>query len=250
MEINPRKLKKAFKILRRNYGAPGRDGISIRDIKMNFSDNMAYLKKRLDNEDYLFTPPSFTTFSDFNGKLRKVYVYTVMDRWVQHYLKLELAPLINSLLQPYTFAHIRGRNNIDASKYILQENPPYVLKLDIAEFYQSINNFRLFHLIDKIEFDSYLRHLLIQSFANSSDQGLPLGHVLSPTLSNLYMNDFDLNFPTGYARYSDDLLFVLNSKFDKQNIVNKVIIELEKLDLKLNCKKTKIFRQPKIKDLL
>jgi hypothetical protein len=132
----------------------------------------------------------------------------------------------------------------------LQENPPYVLKLDVAEFYQSINNFRLFHLIDKIEFDSYLRHLLIQSFANSSDQGLPLGHVLSPTLSNLYMNDFDLNFPTGYARYSDDLLFVLNSKFDKQNIVNKVIIELQKLDLKLNCKKTKIFRQPKIKDLL
>jgi len=42
----------------------------------------------------------------------------------------------------------------------------------------------------------------------------------------------------------------LNSKFDKQNIVNKVIIELQKLDLKLNCKKTKIFRQPKIKDLL
>jgi hypothetical protein len=64
------------------------------------------------------------------------------------------------------------------------------------------------------------------------------------------MNDFDVNFPTDYARYSDDLLFALNDGLDKQNIINKVTIELQKIDLKLNHEKTKVFKNPTIKDLL
>jgi retron-type reverse transcriptase len=178
MEIDSRKLKKAFKILRRNYGAPGPDGVSIRDIKLNFPDKIVCLKQCLDNEEYSFTSPSYSTFVDFSGKLRTVYVYTVMDRWVQHYLKLELAPLINSLLQPYTFAYIRGRNNIQASEYVLTENPPYVLKLDVSDFFKSINTSRLYCLINKIEVDDYLKNLVIESFTVGKDQGLPLGHVL------------------------------------------------------------------------
>lgn len=250
MATDLKQLKKAFRILRRNYGAPGADGISIRDIKKDFPNNINYLRQCLDRKNYSFTKPYLSTFLDFTGKLRKVYVYNVMDRWIQHYLKLELNPLINNLLQPYTFAYIRGRSNIQASEYVLKGNPTYVLKLDVSDFFQSINSSKLYRLINKIKIDDYLRSLTITSLTDCRNQGLPPGHVLSPMLSNLYMNEFDLKFPINYARYSDDLFFAFNNELEGQYMVDNVSTALQKIDLKLNHKKTKIFKKPKVNDLL
>ncbi len=245
-----KKLHKAFKILRRNYGAPGRDRISIREVKSKYKFFSALIESQINSNEYFFTKPISREFVDYSGKRRLIYIYTVLDRWVQHYLKLEISPHIHSFLKPYIFGYIRRRSNIQAAEYILHNNPRYVLKLDISNFSSSIDIQRIFKSFQVLNVDETILDLVINSFAHNSNKGLPPGHVLSPLFSNFYLRDFDSMFPVNYARFSDDLIFGLESKSQQETIISKVSIMLDKIGLKLNVKKTKLFTKPSVDELL
>ena len=77
------------------------------------------------------------------------------------------------------------------------------------------------------------------------NKGIPQGTNLSGTLANIYMLDFDLaiqNFANKingyYRRYSDDILILVNSKEELNNLLILVEDELNKLKLELSKQKT------------
>ena len=78
------------------------------------------------------------------------------------------------------------------------------------------------------------------------EAGIKQGYILSPTLSNIFMINFDNNIGKycedngiKFSRYCDDMLFSSPSqRFDMDEIKEKVKEELSKTDNELNCDKT------------
>ena len=81
---------------------------------------------------------------------------------------------------------------------------------------------------------------------NKSEKGIPQGSPLSGMLSNIYMMNFDKlcsvmmnKLNGGYFRYCDDMIFIFDNSDDNAlNTVLKIFFEIEKMNLKINHKKT------------
>lgn len=151
---------------------------------------------------------------------------------------------INRLLKRLYKVKQSNRDDItQQTNVLLQETSPfYVIKGDIANFYESIDRVKL---ISKLKSDRLLdlRHVSviekIFSCAHGS-VGVPRGISFSSTLSELYVRTFDdaIRGMTGvyfYARYVDD--FIIFTHDDSVNI-NSIGDELSKLGLELNRNKT------------
>lgn len=243
-------INKAFRILRRNYGCPGNDSLSIKEIKESYDAYTNILLENLDNFSYDFeeTPKSLL-IHDLSDRERKIFVYNVLERWVQHYIKLQIVPLIESVLSEYVYAYRRGKTDTESYKYILRSNPKFVLRLDIRDYFRSIDRSCLFGLLEGIGVDEKLMRLT-QNSLNHCNSGLPAGHVLSCTLSNLYLKDFDYKFPKNYTRYSDDMMFALHSKKDVHETIMSVSRLLLDYNLRLNTNKTRVVTDPILEKLL
>jgi len=237
-------LNRAFRILRRNYGCPGNDRLSIKEIKKSYKYYIEKLTQQIDNKSYKFEAhPKFITIYDSCKSGRRIFIYNVLERWVQHYIKLHIDPLINLVLSEYVYAYRRGKTDIESYDYILKNKPEYVLRLDIENFFESIDKNYLFELLKEIGVHKDLIKLIKNSYSHHKI-GLPAGHVLSCTLSNLYLKNFDYKFPHNYTRYSDDMMFALNSRYDVENSIKLVEHLLDEYNFKLNHNKTKVFVKP------
>ena len=135
-------------------------------------------------------------------------------------------------------------------KTLLSESCPFhVLKLDVKDFFESINRDKLIKSIcSEMTVSSETQWLLKKIDRSLSDQGiqgLPRGLSISSTLSELALAKFDdavrsMHGVYYYSRYVDDILIFCfeNSKI----ILSESKIVLKNLDnLSLNTKKTEIF---------
>ncbi|MAC32333.1 MULTISPECIES: antiviral reverse transcriptase Drt3a [Idiomarina] len=142
-------------------------------------------------------------------------------------------------------------------KTLLRDNSNLsVLRIDIKKCYESIPRLKL---LKKVETDMVLspqsRKLLKSIFDQCERQeieGLPRGLSVSPTLSELYLEDLDDKIRKNKAviysqRYVDDYLIIYDSyKKDKLNyFINK---EVEEIDLRINEGSDKFINQS-VKDI-
>ncbi|MCK8828569.1 reverse transcriptase family protein [Natroniella acetigena] len=123
-------------------------------------------------------------------------------------------PISNS-----AFGFVKGYGYKDFLKYHIgkSENKRYYLRIDIKNFFDSINSDLLRRILDVyIEVDEVLK--LVTDIVTLNDR-LPQGGVNSPILSNIVFRQLDLriekyckklNFK--YSRYADDLLFSSNNE--------------------------------------
>ena len=242
-------LKKAFQVLRRNYGCPGNDGVSIKDIKKNYEHYESIVWKSLKTNSYNFEKhPKRTAITDYSGNKRTIFVYNVIERWFQQCIKLQIEPVIDAVLPEYVYGYRRKKSDTDSYNYILKNNPRFILRVDTRNYFESINREKLLVLLKELGVSGDLLRVMSKSFGHYKE-GLPSGHVLSCVLSNLYLSNFDSNFTKNYTRYSDDMMFALGSIVE----VIKTIFLIKKLlktqGLYLNYKKTKIIYKPTLKKI-
>lgn len=109
------------------------------------------------------------------------------------------------------------RNDIVRHVICMLEEPIpfFVYKLDIKDFYESINRNKVIEKLLKSPIVSYKTKILIKRFFElpqvSLERGLPRGIGLSATMAELYLEDFDdkvkrTNSVFYYARYVDDII--------------------------------------------
>lgn len=242
-------LKKAFRNIRRNYGCPGNDGVSISKVRANYKSYEYVVWQKLKEDIYVFErEPKCVTISDYLGKKREIFIYNVVERWIQEFLKLQIEPAIDGTLSEYVYAFRRGKSDIDSYKYILKNNPRFVLCTDIKDYFCSINKGKLFVSLEDLGLEDNLLNLVKKSLAHSVE-GLPSGHVLSCMLSNYNLKNFDLIFPKNYTRYSDDMMFGLETMQEAQKILRIVDGLLSAYNFKLNPEKTKIIMNPTLEKI-
>ena len=137
----------------------------------------------------------------------------------------------------------------------------YAVKLDIANFYDSINLdllTRKIHLIaprSKVFYVDLLCHFLrnwnrkIDGYS-SKFMGLPQDEVAdcSRLLSNFYLQEFDSKIKAyckensaGYLRYADDMILFTQSEGEAKKALYNASIFLSKIGLNVNSGKVKFF---------
>ncbi len=160
--------------------------------------------------------------------------------------------IVNNLLKRYTphissFAYKKGGSiKKCVEKHI---NSKSFLKYDISKFFNSINSSKLVSVIESI-FDIDLEYRdITQKIIDSIFVGgvLPLGLVISPILSDLYLNQFDVEMEKFaemnryiYTRYADDIMISKDGMFQSNEveIIEKTLsIQLKNRKLGLNDKK-------------
>ena len=142
----------------------------------------------------------------------------------------------------YSTAYCKEKSLLDnASPHIGKE---CILKLDISHFFDSITDdsvylvFKQFGL--SVPATSLLTHLC------TYNGKLPQGAPTSPYIANLVMKHFDENLGKWcknrnitYTRYCDDMTFSGDrSAVRNSNIIRKVKVLLNNMEMKLNDKKT------------
>lgn len=244
-----RLLKKAFRIIKRNYGCPGNDNISISEIKTNYKKYESDVCQKLEKGTFAFeSNPKNVIIHDYLGKKRRIFVYNITERWVQEFIKLQIEPTVNATLEEYVYAFRRGKNDEDSYKYILKNNPKYILRIDIKNYFNSINKERLFVNLEKLNLENNLLNLVKKSLKHCT-KGLPSGHVLSCLLSNFNLEKFDSKFPKNYTRYSDDMMFGVETMDEAYKTLKTAEELLKGYGFNLNPIKTKIISDPTLKKI-
>jgi retron-type reverse transcriptase len=192
---------------------------SVIEHNRNRSSNIAELHRMLIRGEYKTS--EYTTFFIRDPKERLISRLPYYpDRIVHHAIMNKLEPVFVATFTADTFSSIKGRGIHAAHRKLtkaLKDVPGtrFCLKLDIRQFYPSIDNEILKQLLRRKLKDQNLLALLDEII--DSAEGLPIGNYLSQYLANFYLTYFDhwLKETKGvkyYFRYADDIVILSDSK--------------------------------------
>ena len=202
------------------------------------------------------------------GKTRLICVPTIADRLVQRAVLrlIEVRAEKLGIVNDVSFGFVRplgdgkrGTHAAQAAAVKLRKEFPWVLKADIAAFFDTIDRkqlveewgrkFRLtslqplvFGAINcEVRSDSDRVRASIAQNKIRPGRGLRQGMPLSPILSNFVLKDFDgvVGQHRPMVRYADDMLVFASSLAECHEAQALVAIELGKLGLELSTTKTR-----------
>jgi RNA-directed DNA polymerase len=144
----------------------------------------------------------------------------------------------------YAKAYIQGRGI--KQNLVFHRDQSLVLKLDIFCFFDNIRRVHVERLFrKKMNYSLVVSNLMAKLCC--LNECLPQGAPTSPSLSNLFMYDFDetigrfcIDRNIRYTRYADDLTF--SGDFNISEVIKRVEVELKELGLLLNSSKTKLMK--------
>lgn len=138
-------------------------------------------------------------------------------------------------------------------KYAAENEVKYILKIDIANFFGTINQHTLVNMLVDFGLAKTIAErleIVLTSFTNSrSSRGLIQGVFPSDTLGNFYLEPIDrflsdLRVPS--ARYVDDVYIFLDSAQSADYLMKALIPHLRSLDLALNEAKSSLFPKSRL----
>ena len=267
----PDVLLAAWHLVLKNNGAPGVDGVSLRDID-DHRVLLQTLHEELRTKRYRPQPVKRVYIPKPDGRQRPLGIPAVRDRIVQMAALLVLEPIFEAdfLDTSYGFRPDKSAHQaIDAIREHLAAGYREVYDADLQGYFDTIPHDQLLACLRMRITDRSVLHL-VQMWLDSPvherneqgrttttrpTQGTPQGGVISPLLANIYLHWFEKAFhgPDGPAtwarakivRYADD--FVILARYVGDRLVQWIESQLEgRFRLTINRKKTRIvnLRQP------
>lgn len=186
---------------------------------------------------------------------RPLGIPTVRDRVVQTAVLNAIEPIFDHEFHDRSFGFRHGRSCRDALQVVeelLETDHVFVVDADLKSYFDTIPKDRLLALVrEKISDRGILE--LIELFLNQSileelrewtpEEGVPQGAVLSPLLSNLYLNALDHRMSqAGYemVRYADDFVILCRSQEQAESALAEVERFVNEAGLILHPDKTHI----------
>jgi RNA-directed DNA polymerase len=186
---------------------------------------------------------------------RMLGIPTVRDRVVQTALVHVLEPIFDHTFHERSFGFRRGRGCHDALRCVealLQDGYVYVVDADLKSYFDTIPKDRLLELVKQKISDSavlqlvkkYLDQEIMSELSRwTPEAGVPQGAVLSPMLSNVYLNPLDhMMSAKGYqmVRYADDFVILCRTQSEAEAALSEIHAWVEASDLSLHPEKTHI----------
>ncbi len=233
-----RTLYKAFSRVKSNGGGAGIDHQTVEMFESRLGENLEKLLQDL--RDDVYRPQAIKRVyipKLGSSEKRPLGIPTVRDRVVQAALKMVLEPIFERDFAKQSYGFRPGHSCKDALRKVddlLKQGYTWVVDADLKSYFDTIPHKGLLELVaDKVTDGNVLR--LIDLYLNQEvmdtmkrwkpEEGTPQGAVLSPLLSNIYLDPLDhLMAGEGeeMVRYCDDFVILCQSEADAQAVLAKV----------------------------
>ncbi len=254
-------LEAAWEQVRRNGGAAGVDGQSLRRFEARASVYLEELSEQLQRGTYCPQGVRRVEIPKGGGKRRPLGIPTVKDRIVQTALKRVIEPIFEKEFLPMSYGFRPRRGCKDALREVdtlLRQGHTHVVDADLAGYFDSIPHDRLLGRVGERISDSRVLDLLQGWMQQDVVKGLecwsptggtPQGAVISPLLANLYLHPLDVQMQRrGYrmVRYADDFVILCASAAEAKAALKAVQVWVAEAGLTLHPQKTHVgdCRQP------
>jgi RNA-directed DNA polymerase len=263
--IDDNNLFRACEKVKANKGAPGIDGMTVNELFGHVSKYLPYLKRKLRDGSYEPLPVKRVEIPKPDGSKRKLGIPCVRDRMVQQAIYQVIGVIIDPHFSESSFGFRPSRNQHQAIKQSIkyyEQGYKVVVDCDLKSYFDTINHQKLMEYL-KVFIQDKVILKLIWKFLKSgilenglekpTEFGAPQGGVLSPILSNVYLNQLDKELEKRghkFVRFADDFCIYVKSKRAGLRVLESITEYLEKeLKLTVNRTKSKVGSPTKLKFL-
>jgi RNA-directed DNA polymerase len=249
-------LERAFVQVKAKEGAAGVDHVTIEEFEQHLDENLDKLVEGLREGSYRPQAIRRAWINKMGSKeKRPLGIPTVRDRVVQTALVKVLEPIFERDFAQHSYGFRPKRGCKDALRRVddlLHQGYPWIVDADLKSYFDTIPHPELMERVaTKIADGAVLD--LVEAFLQAKvmetmqgwipDQGTPQGAVLSPMLSNLYLDPLDQEMAAaGYAmvRYADDFVILCRSQAEAEQALERVQNWTAQAGLGLHPEKTRI----------
>ncbi|MPW27377.1 group II intron reverse transcriptase/maturase [Alkalibaculum sp. M08DMB] len=248
-------LQEAFKRVKKNKGAPGIDGETVQMFAEKLEVNIKFLHERLKTNTYEPSAVRRREIEKPDGGIRLLGIPTVKDRVVQQAIVNIIGAIFDETFHPSSYGYRPKRSQhqavAKAERFMVKHKLEHVVDMDLSKCFDTLDHEVMMKAVGEQISDGRVLNL-IKSFLKSgvmhsdnhyvTDVGSPQGGVISPLLSNIYLNKFDQKMMSKgirIVRYADDILIFAKDKQTAGNyktLATKILEE--ELKLRVNKEKT------------
>jgi RNA-directed DNA polymerase len=255
-------LWEAYQMARSNDGAPGIDGVTFEAIEESGAESfLRQIREELVTNTYRPMQTRKKEIPKDGGtKVRVLSIPSIRDRVVQGALKLILEPIFEADFQTGSYGYRPKRTAHEAVARVAQaivEGKTSIIDLDLKAYFDNVQHYLLLEKVARRVQDEAVMHLLKMMLKATGKKGVPQGGVLSPLLSNLYLNEVDRMLEKAvdttrrgkstnvqYARFADDMVILIDAEWRSDWLVKAVNRrlreELAKLRVAINEDKSRM----------
>ena len=253
---SPANLQIAFAMVKANQGSAGVDHETIEMFENRLEDNLSHLAEGLRVGTYrpqaikrVWIPKPGTS------EKRPLGIPTVRDRVVQAALRNVLEPIFEKDFAAHSYGFRPGRGCKDALRRVdalLRQGYVFIVDADLKSYFDTIpHDLLMAHLREKISdnpvlvlVESFLRQRVMDGMEGwTPETGTPQGAVISPLLSNIYLDPLD-HLMAGHhiqmVRYADDFVLLCRTEGEALRALALVQTWTAQAGLTLHPTKTRI----------
>jgi RNA-directed DNA polymerase len=251
-----RMLLRAFEQVKANDGAAGVDHQTIEMYEQRLEQHTDYLQQSLKEGSY--QPAAIRREwipKPGSQEKRPLGIPTVRDRVVQKSLLATIEPIFERDFAEHSYGFRPGRGCKDALRrvdHLLKEGYSWVVDADLKSYFDTIPHEQLLKRVAEKVADGrvlelihrYLGQRVMEDLRQwQPEAGTPQGAVISPLLSNIYLDPLDQLMATSgieMVRYADDFVLLCKSEQEARSALLLVQEWTATVELTLHPEKTRI----------
>lgn len=235
---NEPNLREAAARVIANRGAAGVDRVGVEQFEHEIDANVARLIAELKSGQYRPNPVRRVNIPKPGSReTRPLGIPTVRDRVVQGAVRQVIEPIFEERFAQHSYGFRPQRGCKDALRRVdelLKKGYVHVVDADLKSYFDTIPHAALMARVRERIADGRVL-ALVESFLKAGildgmkewtpEAGAPQGAVLSPLLSNIYLNPLDhLMAEAGVemVRYADDFVLLCRNAEDAQRALEQV----------------------------
>ena len=225
--VDPANLRRAWKQVKANQGAPGSGGMPLEDFPAFAREHWPTVRQALLDGTYQPAPVRRVAIPKPGGRGERLLgIQTVLDRVIAQAIAQVLTPLFDPDFSASSFGFRPGRCAHGAIRQVqryIGEGYRMAVDLDLEKFFDRVSHDVLLARVARKVCDKcllgligrYLRSgVLVGDFIQATEVGTAQGSPRSPLLANVLLDDLDKELERRghrFARYADDLLILVRS---------------------------------------
>jgi RNA-directed DNA polymerase len=199
--VDARNMERAWKKVKANGGAPGPDGMTLKQFAQTFRDRWPRVRQQLLDGTYEPSPARRKSIPKPDGSERHLGIPNVQERLIQQAILQVLTPIFDPDFSESSFGFRPKRSAHGAARQVqahIRAGYRHCVDMDLAKSFDNIDHSLMLHAVRKhtacpwilLYVERWLKASAIDAEGQevSRDKGTPQGGVISPLLANIFLH--------------------------------------------------------------